>query len=185
MKKLLLMRHAKSDWSSPVGSDHQRPLSARGDTAAPMMGQFIVGQDVCPTKILCSDAARTRQTLNHILPSLSSRVDVDYSPALYHASANMLLNVAASLGDEHDCAMLLGHNPGIHEFACNLLSQKEDASSAELTSGHFPTAALAAIVMDVDLWADIALGIGKLDFYQTPKALKHKLENMTIEEEST
>ena len=70
--RLLLLRHAKSDWSGGEASDHARPLAPRGREAARRMGAYIAQQGYCPALILSSDSRRTRETVELLLPALPS-----------------------------------------------------------------------------------------------------------------
>ena len=76
MKTLLLLRHAKSDWGNPSQGDFDRPLSARGREAAPLMGAYLAQQGLRPDLVLCSAAARARQTCDLVLRALGGDIPV-------------------------------------------------------------------------------------------------------------
>lgn len=110
--KLLLLRHTKSDWSTPEAEDHDRPLNGRGRTAAKKMGEWLASRGHLPDLILCSDATRTRETLAGLaLPETATEFRAD----LYLADADTILAVAE--GAEAACVLIVGHNPGMAEAA--------------------------------------------------------------------
>ena len=110
--KLILLRHAKSDWSTPGQEDRDRPLNARGRSAATRIGDWLRSRGHLPGLVLCSDAARTRETLAGLA---LGDVDVEMRPDLYQASADAIL--AAAEATDAACVLVVGHNPGMAEAA--------------------------------------------------------------------
>ena len=111
MKRLILMRHAKSDWSAS-GDDHGRPLNARGRNSAPAMGRWLADRDWLPDEVLCSTATRTRQTLTLLgLPDTRTR----FERALYLADPDEIIDTLRSASGE--TWLLLCHNNVIGECA--------------------------------------------------------------------
>ncbi|TWU36602.1 phosphohistidine phosphatase [Novipirellula aureliae] len=143
-KRLLLMRHAKSDWGDAGLTDHQRPLNKRGRRDAPAMGQWLVENDCCPTRILCSSAVRTRETFDRLQPQLEAKPDVFYSDLLYGATAETLARVVRREGDNATSLMVIAHNPGISELVSCLAGEYIGMS----------TAAIAVFESPVDSWDD-------------------------------
>ncbi|MBL4918761.1 SixA phosphatase family protein [Szabonella alba] len=118
-KRLILTRHAKSSWDDPLTPDHDRPLNERGKTAAADLGAWLASRGHVPDQVLCSDALRTRKTWSGIAPALPGTPILDLKPALYHAGPDVMLAVLRHANA--DCVMMIGHNPGIAEFAQRLL----------------------------------------------------------------
>lgn len=116
--KLILIRHAKSSWSDPAMSDHARPLNARGRRDAPRIGAWLLANGYLPTRILCSDAARTRETLALMQPHLED-ADLHFLPALYHASPDQI-RACARPHTNTDGLAIIGHNPGLAALAASL-----------------------------------------------------------------
>ncbi|UWQ16285.1 histidine phosphatase family protein [Jannaschia sp. M317] len=110
--KLILMRHAKSDWHDPLQDDHDRPLNRRGRESAPKIGRWLRDMGHTPDLILCSTAKRTRETRALLGFDDTPTVDLD---ALYLADANMILAQATGAGAQ--TVMVVGHNPGMAEAA--------------------------------------------------------------------
>ena len=94
--ELLLLRHAKSSWSDPSMTDHERPLNDRGRRTAPRMGRLTRTLDRLPDLILSSDARRTRETVDLWRAGADWNGEIEWSPALYHASAETLASAVAS-----------------------------------------------------------------------------------------
>lgn len=158
MKTLLLARHAKSDWGDPSVRDHDRPLNARGLRDAPVMAGRLHDEGVQLQHIVSSTALRARTTADEYAAAF--RLEVADEPSLYAASSGAILAVAASLPDDVDVAMLVGHNPGMTDAV------------ADLTGEHveFPTCAVAECTVDVDSWAELIEGSGRLVMLRAPRS---------------
>lgn len=157
MKTLLLARHAKSDWGVPNLADHDRPLNARGLRDAPAMARRLVDEGVLADLVVSSTALRARTTGEEYAAAFELELVED--PLLYAASARSILLVASRLPDTSETAMLVGHNPGMSDAV------------AELT-GEFvelPTCAVAECRVDVDSWAELGEGTGRLVGVRTPR----------------
>lgn len=159
MKRLILMRHAKSDWSAS-GDDHGRPLNARGKDSAAAMGRWVVDQGWTPDEVLCSTATRTRQTLTLLgLPHLPTR----FERTLYLAEADEIIDTLRSA--EADTVLLVGHNFGIAECAHALVKTWPDHPRFS----DYPTCATSLIRFDVTDWGEIREGNGVCDDFAVPR----------------
>ena len=87
MRRLMLLRHAKSDWAAPGVRDHDRPLNPRGREAAPKMGAYMVRHALVPDLIVASTATRVRETLDLLLPAFETPPKIVPTSALYDAEA--------------------------------------------------------------------------------------------------
>jgi len=171
MRTLIFLRHAKSSWALPGVDDFDRPLNDRGNKAAPQMGNWLASENITPDVIVCSSAKRTRETLAHIEPVFTQEVATIFEPDLYLASHDMLFDCAAKLDDAYETAMLLAHNPGLHDAALSALTAASRRESGEMRS-RFPTCACAIISFPIDRWSEITTDIGELNAYMTPKGLQ-------------
>jgi phosphohistidine phosphatase len=169
MKRLYLLRHAKSSWDDPTLADHDRPLAPRGRRAAKVMAKHLGRKGIAPELVLCSPSRRTRQTLTRIAPSMGKSADVQFEPGLYAASAPVLLEVLHEVPDEVESVMLIGHNPGIQDLALSLA--RAGSKSARVRS-KFPTAALATLEHNGS-WRELAPGSAELVSFVKPKELSH------------
>lgn len=138
----MLMRHAKSDWSTPGLSDHDRPLNARGCRSAPLMADFLSKQALQADVILVSSAVRAQQTLEWMREKWSSEAVVWTVASLYLASPDEIARQIHSLHDSWHRALVIGHNPGLSELASRLSGQ-----AIEL-----PTAAVALFSSSATNW---------------------------------
>src|SRR3982751_4395667 len=117
MKTLILMRHAKSAWDDPNQKAIDRPLSPRGQKAAPRMGEWLAEENFQPDVVLCSPAQRARETLDLVKGHLPKGVTVEYVRALYMAAPRDMLNEVAKVPAAAGTVMLVGHNPGMGSLA--------------------------------------------------------------------
>ncbi len=163
MKRLILMRHAKSDWSDPNASDHERTLNARGRAAAEQMGNWLRAQSLHPDHVLCSDATRTRETLARLA---LGPVNTTFTRTLYLADADVMAGELRKR--EEDCILMLGHNPGSAFLAEMLLRSPPDHDDFD----RFPTCATLVAAFDVETWSDLRMGTGRAIAFTVPRDLK-------------
>ena len=161
MKTLLLLRHAKSSWTDPSRSDHDRELNRRGEKAAPVMGRYLHEQGLVPDLIWCSTAERTVQTLTLLGRDFASASDVIYNEDLYMATEAVLLESLGHTHDEARCVMMIGHNPGLADFAARLFGEGDGEALLEMNR-KYPTCGLCQYEFDVDHWADVRFEAGRL-----------------------
>ncbi|MEL7099684.1 MAG: histidine phosphatase family protein [Pseudomonadota bacterium] len=136
------MRHAKSSWDDPFAMDHDRPLNGRGRRSAAAMGDWLRAKGHVPEVAVSSSSLRTQQTFER----LRLDVPVHFTKALYHASAEQMMAVMARA--EGDAVLMLGHNPGIAEFAARLVSIPPDHPRFE----DFPTCATLVLETKTPGW---------------------------------
>ena len=164
--RLILTRHAKSDWSAPDEPDHDRPLNARGRRQAPLIGRWLASRRDLPATVLCSDATRTRETLDLILPELPGRPEVSLDPTLYHAAPETILS--AIRAQHVPVLMLVGHNPGLAEAAHRIAH----TAPTYPRFADFPTAATAVFDFTEDAWSQVGWTRGTLRDFVTPDDLE-------------
>lgn len=137
MRRLIVMRHAKSSWSTPGQSDHDRPLNKRGRKDAARIATRLTELDWLPEIVVSSSSARTRETFALMEPLLNGTVSVDFMDSLYHAGISELREALRNMPDDMQTILALGHNPG-WEGAVAWLSgeglQMTTANAALLTS---------------------------------------------------
>ena len=169
MRRVMLLRHAKSDWAQAAG-DRERPLNERGRGAAPKIGRYIAQAQTIPDLILCSTARRTRQTCDLVAARFSTAPQIVFEEELYLAESGTIIGLVRAVPDNFQTVMVIGHNPGIHQAAADLTGSGNTKDRATL-SARFPTAALALIDFSNNEWAGISLHTGKLDRFITPRLL--------------
>ena len=131
------------------------------------MGAYCQKTKIFPHLIMCSTAARTRETLTHVQPYLSQSFTVEFDEGLYLASATAMHARIRAVEATVSSLMLIGHNPGIHTLAC-LLAGVDECGEAQNMQMGFPTTALAEIRVDVDCWEAVEAQSGRLIRFITP-----------------
>jgi phosphohistidine phosphatase len=169
MRRLILLRHAKSD-RPPGTPDMARPLNERGAAAARLMGAYMAHHGLVPDHVLCSPARRTRDTFTAAASQWPAAVKVSFDERLYVAPPQAILSVICAQAAEARSLMVIGHNPGLHE-AAELLIAAGDVPLRERLREKFPTAALAVIDFVADAWSAIHDHSGRLDRYVTPRSI--------------
>lgn len=164
-KTLVLTRHAKSDWDDPLADDHARVLAARGRAAAPLIGQWLATHGYLPDIALVSSATRARETWDFIAQALPPPAVVRIVDALYLASPATMLGVLRRA--EGDCAILVGHNPGIAALAGQLVA----TPPRHRDFGRFPTGATLVARFDIDAWVQLQPGTGRSVDFVVPREL--------------
>lgn len=168
-RRLMLLRHAKSDWPEGV-EDHNRPLSRRGRKAASLIADYLVKKRLRPDLALVSSARRARETLSLIEAYLPKAAEIRIIEALYDAPAEQILDVLRGLGPDCRSVLVLAHNPGIQEVALWLADGGEGDALARLRD-KFPTAGLACILLNAATWQDVDRGCGYLERFVVPRSL--------------
>jgi len=171
MRRLMLLRHAKSLMAEPGQRDRERGLSQRGHRDAVAMGHALSSRLARPDLVLCSAARRTRETLAAILPQLESDIVVRITDVLYDHTAPTYCDTIAEMAGVAQSVLVIGHNPTIHATAIRLAGHGPEALRARL-AGKFPTCALAAIEIGETEWTGMADGCGTLDDFIVPPDLQ-------------
>jgi phosphohistidine phosphatase len=163
MKRLYLVRHAKSSWSSPEMNDLDRPLLEKGLKRTRLMIDYLKKHNVTVDLILCSHAVRAFETAKLFAWALEvPDEDVRVERGIYAANPDHLADQFFDLPDKVDSLMLVGHNPGITEFANMFLDKKIDM---------MPTSGIVGIEFGTDNWAEILDCKSKKMFYIFPRML--------------
>ncbi len=166
MKTLILIRHAKSSWSSGVDSDKQRPLNGRGRKAAADVGGWLAAHDYAPDEVISSSATRCAETWAGINAILESDAPVRFEDALYMADDTTMLEVLH--GASGDTVVMLSHMPGIGEFARDL---RRDPPPHHEAFSKYPSGAVSIFEFKADNWTDVQMGTGKRVQYVEPRAI--------------
>ncbi len=160
-RTLILTRHAKSSWGEVSLPDHARPLNTRGKASAHAIGAWLKTQGHIPDQVLSSSSQRTRETWD--LMGLDT--DVTYTDSLYHASSQQMMDVLCEASG--DVVLMLGHNPGIADFARRLVQTLPTHPRYR----DYPTCATAVIDFDIDDWGAVQWHSGQLLDFILPREL--------------
>jgi phosphohistidine phosphatase len=175
MRRLMLLRHSKTENDAPSGRDRDRRLDDRGRRDAAEIGGWIGRHPPFPDSVLVSPAVRAHQTWEiawQAMKALVPEPQVELVPELYGADPSQLLETIrdASAADPKTL-MLVGHNPGMHELAL-ALTGSGDAAGRKALADNLPTSGLAIFDFGIDDWADVAFRRGRLVRFMSPKLLK-------------
>lgn len=162
MKKLLLLRHAKSSWADPGLADFDRPLNERGLYAAPLMGRLMRERKLRPDLIICSPAERARQTVSLVIGVAGFDAPLRFDERIYDATSSRLFEIVSQIEEASGEALLIGHNPGFEELLERLTGETQ----------RMATATLALIALDIEKWNKLRDGGGRLEWIVKPKELE-------------
>jgi phosphohistidine phosphatase len=172
MITLYLLRHAKSSHAGNGGDDKARPLNVRGRHAATMMGRHMRDAGFQPSHVFCSIAERTRETLE-ILGAAAGWAahdpSRDFVDQLYLATPGVILSVLQNLDETIPAALVIGHNPGIHELACSLAEPRGELYQQLLET--YPTGALTVLTTLTEKWSTIGATPMALGAFDQPRTL--------------
>lgn len=171
MKLLGLLRHAKSDWDDMSLRDFDRGLNDRGRKGAALMGAHLRDHGVRWDGLLASPAQRVRSTLEASGIGLTP----EFHKELYLADTDGLLATIRHHGGDADALLVAAHNPGLQELALDLVAPEKQNGLFGEVSIKYPTASFAVLELDIDDWADIALGCGALVHFARPRDLDPEL----------
>ncbi len=127
--RLIVMRHAKSDWNAGAETDHERPLNERGRKEAPHVGKALKADGLVPEVVLSSDSTRTTETFEAMSPFLAHAA-VSYLPELYHAGLAEVRAAAGHVPPGARTVMVLGHNPGWEDMVRELTGEPIELKTA-------------------------------------------------------
>jgi phosphohistidine phosphatase len=163
MKKLIIIRHAKSSWDDPFLNDHERPLSERGYRDAPQMAQRLKKKEIYPDAMLSSDAERAKTTALITAENLHfPKEKILFTNQLYHASASSIFEEIRKTKNDIKTLFVFGHNPGFNDLIDKLGGEIDNLP----TSGQF------GFKFDVDAWDEISPKKAKVWFFDYPKNKK-------------
>ncbi len=161
-RTLVLIRHAKSDWGNDALRDYDRPLNARGLRDAPELGKRLRAKNFLPDLIVASMAQRAAETARLVAEGMGfPKEKIQWEEMLYHAPPSVMEDVLFSLADDFRRVFLVAHNPGISQFAQQLLPH--------FSLDEMLTCCAVAIETDAERWTDLPLAKKNLLFIDTPK----------------
>lgn len=165
MKRLYLLRHAKSDWGDPELDDVERRLNERGQAAARAIGVEVRRLGLTFDLVVASPARRVAETL------AGARIEVDViEPAIYAAHRGTLAALVRALPDNAASALIAGHHPGLPELAL-WLSEGDDGAARVNLRDKYPTGALTEIELAIERWDQAGAGCGRVTRFIRPRDL--------------
>lgn len=165
MKKLYLVRHAKSSWSEEGTHDMDRPLKGRGIRDAHSTSQWLYEEEYVPELLISSPATRAVHTAMIFAKNLDySYKDIEIEEVIYGATTKEILSVVRAINDDYNSVMLFGHNPTITNFVNKRIDHRID---------NVPTTGVACLKFDVESWAEVDKK-SELVFFDYPKRRRTK-----------
>lgn len=162
MKRLVVIRHAKSSWSNALLEDFDRPLNERGKKDAPLMAKRLKEKKVNPDLMITSPAKRANSTCKRFAKVFDvQKKNIIKEPKLYHASENILLKIVKELDEKYNTVFLIGHNPGLTEFV-NI------ASNLEID--NIPTTGVT--VLEISSWKKFGKEKSRAVYFDYPANVK-------------
>ncbi len=165
MKRLYLLRHAKSSWQDETIKDFDRPLNERGQAAVPVMAGYFRNHYECPDLIIASAAQRTKTTATKFAMAIGYDKQVQLESNIYQAHYLNLLEFIQHQPANINRLMVVGHNPGMMQLA-NYLSHRH-------VTDKLPTCGLVVLDFEVTYWHQITQAQGQLVAYDYPKKFEH------------
>jgi len=163
VKKLYLIRHAKSSWSSSAASDYDRPLNDRGASDAPKMAEYLKSQNILPDQIVCSSALRAHTTARLLAKGMGiSNESILADRRIYLAELNQLQSIMREFSDDWETVFLVAHNPTITDCVNGLANDELE---------NLPTCGVYGIELAIDSWLKLRNGVGQKVFFKVPKEL--------------
>ena len=171
MKRLAVLRHAKSDWGDPGIDDFNRPLNARGWKSARRIGKEMKHRRMRFDFGLASPAARVRETIDGMTETYGEpQFPIRFEPRIYGASVETLVELVRAIPADAEAALVVGHNPGFERLVVELTKDDREGLR-DRVAGKFPTAAMAVIELPAASWAAVEPGAGQVVELLLPKEL--------------
>lgn len=162
MKTLLILRHAKSDWSNSQLTDHDRPLNKRGKYDAPRMGAWLKQQEMVPELIISSTAERALTTAELVALACDFAGELRTEQKFYLAGPPTYVKILNEVPDSYKRVMVVGHNPGMEELV-SLLTDIDQ---------RMTTANVAVVELPIESWDELTVfADGRLQHHWRPKEL--------------
>lgn len=171
MRRLMLLRHAKTEIEAPSGRDVDRRLDARGMADADQIGKWLAQQIDRPRRALVSTAMRAMQTWNGVAAALPQMPDMVEIESLYGATPTELMRAIHDHGSDATPLMVVAHNPGLHELAIGMTGSG-DAAALRALNDNLATAALVTLDFDTATWREAGFRRGHLVGLVSPKTLR-------------
>jgi len=170
VRRLTVLRHAKSSWDAPGLDDFDRPLNDRGWKSARRMGRELKARGLRFDYVLASSAVRVRETLEGLSEEYDLSAPIRFEQAIYLAATQTLVSLVRDLPEEVQAPLLVGHNPGLERLLVEL-THDDDEGLRDRIAGKYPTGALAVVEFPAAKWGDVSPGSGEIVELILPREL--------------
>ncbi len=168
MKKLSLLRHAKSDWQDPTTRDFDRPLNDKGKRVARAMGHWVAAQKIRFDHIIASPALRVQETIEYFIEGYGKRFDIDWERKIYLASSATILDVVRESDDDYAHILVVGHNPGIEDIIFDLVPDN-GSKLRDMVEKKYPTGAFSKLHLDCNHWTELSNNPAQFETFMPPR----------------
>jgi len=169
MRRLMLLRHAKTERAEPGTRDRDRKLTKRGRADAPVIGAYMAHHGLLPDLALVSPVTRAQETWTLIAPAFAKTPRVTRDERIYNVSPERLISIIAETRGARSL-LIVGHNPSLHDVAVQLIAAG-DVEARERVSEKLPTSGLVVIEFSIDDWSKLHSRSGRLEHFVTPRLL--------------
>jgi phosphohistidine phosphatase len=170
MRRLMLLRHAKTERAEPGERDRDRKLTKRGRADAPLIGAYMAHHGLVPDLALVSPATRAEETWVLVAKTLPKAPRIVNEEGIYNAGRDKLMSIIRKARDAH-VLLVVGHNPGLHELAVSLIASG-DVEARERVSEKLPTSGLVVIDLPFDDWSRVHPSAGRLERFVSPRLIE-------------
>jgi phosphohistidine phosphatase len=169
MRRLMLLRHAKTERAAPGERDRDRKLMKRGRADAPTIGAYMARHGLIPDLAVVSPAKRAQETWALVAGAFSKAPRMVSDERIYNANPNELIGV---IGEKRKAQTLVvvGHNPGLHDLAMQLIASG-DVEMREQLNEKLPTSGLVVIDLPVNDWSLLRPHAGRLERFVSPRLI--------------
>lgn len=167
MRRLMLLRHAKTERADPGERDRDRKLMKRGRGDAAVIGAYMADHGLVPDLAMVSPATRTKETWSLVAPCFAKPPAMITDDRIYNATVEKLLGAIGEAG-KAQALLVVGHNPGLHDLAVQLIASG-DVVARERINEKLPTSGLVVIELPLDEWATIHPRSGRLERFVSPR----------------
>ena len=169
MRRLMLLRHAKTERAEPGERDRDRKLMKRGRADAPVIGSFMAHHGLVPDLALVSPAARAQETWALVAGCFAKPPRMTTDDRIYNANPEGLIAAIGETRKAH-ALIVVGHNPGLHDLAMRLIASG-DVEAREQLNEKLPTAGLVVIDLPLDDWSLLHSHAGRLERFVSPRLI--------------
>ena len=170
MRRLLLLRHAKTERPEPGERDRDRRLTKRGREDAPLIGAYMARHGLVPDLALVSPATRAEETWALVAKALPTAPKLVEEEGIYNAGRDKLIGIIRKARDAH-VLLVVGHNPGLHELAVSLIASG-DVEARERVNEKLPTTGLVVIDLPFDDWSRLHPNAGRIERFVSPRLIE-------------
>ena len=170
MRRLLLLRHAKTEGHEPGRDDRARVLIERGRAHAARLGAYMASHGLTPDRVILSPAARCQETWTLMASAMRPAPAVSTLEQIYDATPQDIVGAVLDAPADAEALLIVGHNPGLHEAAL-LLIASGNIDARESLREQLPTSGLIVIDFAFDDWRSLHPRCGRLERFVTPKSL--------------